>query len=103
MIYHRLRQAGWVCLALAGAVSPAFAYDGQALAGKAAVTIEQARATALAVQPGQIVAEELEAEKGGSGLRYSFDIKASAQTHEVGIDAQSGHVLENTVEGSHPD
>ncbi|OYV62505.1 MAG: peptidase M4, partial [Acidiphilium sp. 21-62-4] len=66
-------------------------------------SIDQARAAALAVQPGQIVAEELEAEKGGSGLRYSFDIKASAQTHEVGIDAQSGKILENTVEGSHPD
>jgi hypothetical protein len=45
----------------------------------------------------------LEKEKGGSGLRYSFDIKRGAVVHEVGVDAQTGAVLENAKEGSHPD
>jgi hypothetical protein len=31
--------------------------------------------------------EELEKEKGGSGLRYSFDIKSGRVVYEVGVDA----------------
>lgn len=64
----------------------------------AKITLQQARATALKAMPGKIVAEELEKEPGGSGLRYSFDIKAGGQTHEVGVDAEDGKILENGVE-----
>ncbi len=50
------------------------------------------------------MAGELENEAGGSGLRYSFDIKAQdGATHEVGIDAANDKILENTVEGANPD
>jgi uncharacterized membrane protein YkoI len=42
-------------------------------------------------------------EKGGSGLRYSFDIKSADGLYEVGVDAQTGKVLENKKEGPHPD
>jgi hypothetical protein len=49
--------------------------------------------------PGKITDEELEKEKGGSGLRYSFDIKNGGVTHEVGVDAKTGKLLENSVEG----
>jgi uncharacterized membrane protein YkoI len=45
----------------------------------------------------------LEREHGGSGLRYSFDVKRSGVTQEVGVDALTGRVLENKAEGSHPD
>jgi uncharacterized membrane protein YkoI len=45
----------------------------------------------------------LEKEAGGSGLRYSFDIKKGASTYEVGIDAQTGAILENAPEGKKPD
>jgi hypothetical protein len=62
-------------LAIAG---PATAYMGQQLAGKARITIEQALATALKAHPRQIADEEFEQERGGSGLRYSFDIKNGA-------------------------
>lgn len=58
---------------------------------------------ALKVQPGSVVNEELEQETGGSGLRYSFDIKSGVDTHEVGIDAMTGAVLENSVEGPNAD
>jgi len=47
--------------------------------------------------------EELEAEKGGSGLRYSFDIKQGKVVKEVGVDAKTGKVLENAKEGPNPD
>ena len=70
---------------------------------EAAVTPETARATALKVAHGKIVAEELEKERGGSGLRYSFDVKVDDVTHEVGIDAKTGKVLENSIEGPNPD
>ena len=65
-----------IALAVAG---PSAAYTGQELAGKAKITIEQARAIALKAHPGQITDEELERERGGSGLRYSFDIKNGAR------------------------
>jgi uncharacterized membrane protein YkoI len=79
------------------------AFKGQELAGKATVSMDQARATALKARPGQITDQELEKEKGGSGLRYSFDIKSSGHTFEVGVDARTRKVLENTAGGAHPD
>jgi uncharacterized membrane protein YkoI len=74
------------------------AFRGEALAPRAKVSLPQARATALAARPGQVVDEELEHERGGSGLRYSFDIKNGSVTYEVGVDAMTGRVLENSVD-----
>ena len=79
------------------------AYSGQELASKARIGIAQARAIALKAHPGKITDEELEREPGGSGLRYSFDIKRGSITQEVGVDAQTGKVLENKKEGPNPD
>ena len=73
-------------------------YAGHELAGQAKVTLDQARTAALKARPGRIVDQELEKEGGGSGLRYSFDIKSKGRTIEVGIDAMSGAVLENGAE-----
>lgn len=112
---------GATALALVGAGTPAFAAPGQStpviqstqgtkkLDGSqylkdAHVSLQQARASAMKAYPGKIVTEELEKEKGGSGLRYSFDVKSAAGvTHEVGIDAKTGAVLENSVEGPNAD
>ena len=44
------------------------------------------------------MSEELEKEKGGSGLRYSIDIKQGSLAHEIGVDAVAGKVLENGTE-----
>ena len=94
-------------LALAGLISVpsghVSAYTGEKLAKGAKVTMEQARAIALQARAGAITDEELEREKGGSGLRYSFDIKSDGTVYEVGVDAQTGKVLENKKEGPHPD
>ncbi len=79
------------------------AYTGQELARHAKIGIAQARAIALKAHPGAITDEELERERGGSGLRYSFDIKRRSVTQEVGVDARTGKVLENKKEGHHPD
>ena len=82
---------------------PANSYTGEKLSKNAKVSIEQARTIALQNRAGAITDEELEREKGGSGLRYSFDIKSDGAVYEVGVDAQSGKVLENKKEGAHPD
>lgn len=83
--------------------SPAMAFTGQKYAHEAKITLAEARAIALKAQPGKISDEELERETGGSGLRYSFDIKNGAVTREVGVDAKTGTILENSIEGSHAD
>ena len=79
------------------------AYTGEKLAKGAKVSINEARTIALKAKPGTISDEELEHEKSGSGLRYSFDIKSSGHVYEVGVDAQTGKILENKKEGPHPD
>ncbi len=93
---------GILSLALLSAPS-AFAYKGENLAKNAKVSIAEARAIALKAHPGAITDEELEREAGGTGLRYSFDIKSGTSTHEVGVDARTGRVLENAREGKNPD
>ncbi len=79
--------------------TPAFAREGEKLAGEATLSLDQARVAALKAQPGKILDQELEHRTGGSGLRYSFDIKVGASTHEVGIDARTGETLVNKAEG----
>ena len=81
----------------------AYAYSGEKFSKEAKITMPQARAIALKTYPGKIVAEELEREKGGSGLRYSFDVRRDKVTQEVGVDANTGNVLENAPEGTNPD
>lgn len=93
-------------LAAGGAIAATHSaahYNGYKLAPLAHVTLTEARRLALQARPGVITDQELEKEAGGSGLRYSFDIKAAGKTFEVGIDAQTGTVLENAAEGAHPD
>ncbi len=99
----RLRATTWIGLAaglaLVGTTSAAFAFHGERLVSKAKITMEQATAIALKTRPGKITDKELEKESGGSGLRYSFDIKSGNRMFEVGVDALDGKVLENKIEG----
>lgn len=99
------RKLGLIAMAaiVPALATPALAYTGQQLAGEAKISIEQARAIALKAHAGKITDEELERERGGTGLRYSFDIRRGAVTQEVGVDARTGKVLENDREGPHPD
>ncbi|MFL6758697.1 PepSY domain-containing protein [Sphingomonas sp.] len=78
-------------------------FAGSELLPLAKVSLAQARATATASRPGRITDQELEKESGGTGLRYSFDIKSAGKTFEVGVDARTGKVLENKSEGANPD
>jgi uncharacterized membrane protein YkoI len=81
----------------------ALAYAGEKYAKEAKITLPEARNIALKARPGKITDEELEKERGGTGLRYSFDVKSAGATYEVGVDARTGKVLEDKKEGPHPD
>jgi uncharacterized membrane protein YkoI len=85
------------------AASTKATFVGANFAPMANISLAVARATALKARPGVITDQELEKEKGGSGLRYSFDIKSHGKTFEVGVDAKSGQILENKAEGKNPD
>lgn len=92
-----------LCVALAGSIAlPSFSaaqgFAGQELSAQSKISMSEARAIALKAFPGSIASEELEKERGGSGLRYSFDIKNGSVVHEVGVDAKTGKILENSVE-----
>jgi uncharacterized membrane protein YkoI len=78
-------------------------FSGEKLIKTAKISLEEARTIALKAHPGKIMDEELEKEKGGTGLRYSFEIKVARGVQEVGVDAKTGKVLENKLEGPHPD
>jgi uncharacterized membrane protein YkoI len=98
-----LSPAITVALGLAATALTAHAFTGERYAKDAKIGITEARTIALKAFPGKITDEELEIEKGGSGLRYSFDIQQGTITHEVGVDAKTGKVLENSTEGPNPD
>jgi uncharacterized membrane protein YkoI len=78
-------------------------FKGAELAAQATITMDAARTSALKARPGKITDAELEKERGGSGLRYSFDITSKGKAYEVGIDAKTGKILENKAEGKHAD
>lgn len=100
----------FLCFAAAASLGAtgAFAVSANHFAGSnllplAKISLAQARATAVAARPGRITDQELEKERGGTGLRYSFDIRSNGKTFEVGVDARTGKVLENDAEGANPD
>ncbi|MGY3040450.1 putative membrane protein YkoI [Rhodanobacter sp. TND4EL1] len=90
-------------LLLAGSAMATEPAQAANLSAQAKISMTQARQIALKTWPGKVVKQELEQESGGSGLRYSFDIQSAKATHEVGVDAKTGKVLENSVEGADND
>ncbi len=81
-----------------GYADSSYTLKGSQYLNEASLKLEQARAVAQKAYPGVIVEEALEHKLGGSGLRYSFDIRAHHMTHEVAVDAKTGQVLENVRE-----
>jgi uncharacterized membrane protein YkoI len=98
-----LLAAAAVAASPAAAMAAGAAFTGHQFAGQAKIGLDQARAIALNARPGKITDQELEKEGGGTGLRYSFDVKVEKTVYEVGVDARTGKVLENRKDGPHPD
>jgi uncharacterized membrane protein YkoI len=92
-----------IALAMPAVAAESHALKGAELSSQAQIKLADARTTALKARPGTISDQELEKEAGGSGLRYSFDIKSHGKVYEVGVDAKTGSVLENAREGKNPD
>lgn len=70
-----------------------------AMASAPAPKISKAKAQAIALKlaPGKIKSSEYE--KEGGGWRWSFDIQQKGHIQEIGIDGQTGKVVENKSEG----
>ena len=70
-----------------------------AMAAAPAPKISKAKAEAIALKlaPGKIT--DAEYEKEGGGWRWSFDIQQKGHIQEIGIDGQTGKVVENSNEG----
>jgi uncharacterized membrane protein YkoI len=69
----------------------------QAAAPHARLSMTQARAIALRAAPGRVISGEYE--KEGGGWRYSFDIQQRGHVQEIGVDANTGRIVENKSEG----
>ncbi|MGA7964374.1 MAG: PepSY domain-containing protein [Gammaproteobacteria bacterium] len=89
---------GALALMAVPAQSLAASSHGAKQAITAKITMTQVQKIVLKAFSGKILHQELEREKAGSGLRYSFDIKQGNIVHEVGVDAMTGKVLENDVD-----
>jgi uncharacterized membrane protein YkoI len=63
---------------------------------KTKLSMGVAKKIALSKESGTIKSQELEQEKGR--WIYSFDIKHEQQVHEVNVDANTGEVVEDSVE-----
>ena len=75
-----------------------FVAQAQAAKPPAKLTMAQAKDIALKAAPGTIVDSEYEDENGG--WRYSFDIRQGKMIHEIGVDANSGKIVEDKFEGT---
>ena len=62
----------------------------------AKLSMAQARIIALKLAPGKVTKQEYEKENGS--WRYSFDIMQGKRIHEIGVDANSGRIVENVFE-----
>ena len=67
-------------------------------ASKAKVSLDDAKKTALAAHPGEVIESETSIEADGS-ISYEFDIKAKdGKEWEVEVDAVTGKIAEEEVE-----
>jgi len=98
--HHLVLLFGALAIGLAAGGAPAIAVAAEHPAPK--ISMSEARAAALKAFPGKVIKAELEHEHGGSGLRYSFDMRQGKTWREVGVDAMTGRVLENSPEGANP-
>mgnify|MGYP007115083777 CR=1 FL=1 len=92
-IKHLAAAVSTCMFIMAGTTAWAATLDGSQYLKDARITLSQARAKASKVYPGKIVAQELEKEPGGSGLRYSFCCKFQVFGGGHGI-CPGGHLLQ---------
>ncbi len=85
-----------VTLALSAALCALPTAAAHAAQHKTKLTMSDAKKIALAKESGSIKSGELEHEKGR--WIYSFDVQHQAQVREVNVDANTGEVVEDSVD-----
>ena len=95
----RVHRIAGLCLAgLAfGSVAQATPRQAATHGPPARISMAAARAIALRAAPGRLISGEYERE--GGGWRYSFDIQQRGHVQEIGVDANTGRIVENKSEG----
>ncbi|MGE5562469.1 MAG: PepSY domain-containing protein [Bacillota bacterium] len=83
-----------ILVAVLGAGTTAIAAD---KAPAPRISKAAAEATALKLAPGKVTSAEYEYE--GGAWRWSFDIQQKGHVQEIGINGQTGKVVENKSEG----
>lgn len=87
-----------LALGFGTAALPLAAYAGtMAHAPKPKVGKARAEAIAMAAAKGGTVADS-EYEKENGKWRWSFDIRQNGRIHEIGVDATTGRIVENSWE-----
>ena len=89
--FHQLAASAVATLLVAGTAIAA-----TAAAPPAKLSMAQARTIAMKLAPGEVTKQEYE--KEGKGWRYSFDIQQGKRIHEIGVDANTGRIVENVFE-----
>ncbi|TPG21695.1 peptidase M4 [Sphingomonas koreensis] len=64
----------------------------------AKLTKAQAQVIALKAAPGTVAEAEYEKENGA--WRYSFNIRQGKRIHEIGVDPNTGRIIENSYESA---
>lgn len=88
----------FVAMIAAAGLAPAIA-SAASTKPPAKLSMAQARMVALKKAPGRVTDAEYENENGG--WRYSFDIRQGKRIHEIGVDANTGRIVEDKYEGLH--
>jgi uncharacterized membrane protein YkoI len=88
-----LHKTMLLTVALSGLAATAWA--GQP-APPARISMDQARTIALTAASGAVADEEYEKENGA--WRYSFEFRQDGRIHEIGVDANSGAIIEDSWE-----
>ena len=80
-------------------VVPAIA--GEAQAGDAALSEQEAQRFAVRAAPGEVIDSELESEDGV--MVYEFEIQQGDVVREIEVDAHTGAILENAIDNGDAD
>ena len=89
-------KKAFLTLAAVSILGASVAYAAPTAGPRAKLSIGQARAIALKKAPGKVTKAEYEKEDGA--WRYSFDIRQGNKNHEIGVNPNTGAIVENTVE-----
>ena len=80
------------------ALSASVAFAAPQAGPPAKLTKAQAERIALKAAPGKVAEAEYEKENGA--WRYSFDIRQGKRIHEIGVDPNTGKIIENSYESA---